>query len=61
MHGWVRGEVSMSESRNAAFAANAAARDLKGAAREAAYSAGQAAAVPHVAEHDLDAVEKTEK
>ena len=35
--------------------ANAAARDLTGAAREAAYAAGQAAAVGHVAAHELGA------
>ena len=52
---WTRGELKMSESRSAAFAANAAANDLKGAAREAAHSAGQAAAVPHVPEHYLGA------
>ena len=32
-----------------------AARDLRGPARWAAYSAGQAACVAHVAEHDLGA------
>ena len=32
-----------------------AARPLRGAARFAAYAAGQAACVPHVAEHDLGA------
>lgn len=53
--GWVRGEVRMMDSRNAAFEANAAARELSGAARFAAYAAGQAAAVPHVAAHDLGA------
>jgi hypothetical protein len=52
---WTRGEVSMSESRTAAFAANAAARDVTGAAREAAHAAGQSAAVPHVAAHELGA------
>lgn len=52
---WVRGEVKMSQARVAAGHANAAARDLLGAARHAAYSAGQAAAVPHVAAHDLGA------
>lgn len=52
---WVRGETTMTESRTAAFAANAAARDVSGAAREAAHAAGQAAAVPHVAAHDLGA------
>jgi hypothetical protein len=52
---WVRGEITMMQSRNAAFTANAAARDLSGAAREAAHAAGQAAAVPHVAAHELGA------
>ena len=33
----------------------AAARDLSGAARHAAYAAGQAAAVAHVAAHELGA------
>ena len=32
-----------------------AARDLEGAARHAAYAAGQAAVVPHVAAHELGA------
>ncbi|GAB7191895.1 hypothetical protein NUM3379_26030 [Kineococcus sp. NUM-3379] len=32
-----------------------AARPLRGAARYAAYAAGQAACVPHVPEHDLGA------
>ena len=45
---WTRGEVTMGDSRSAAFAANAAAR-------EAAHAAGQAAAVPHVAAHELGA------
>lgn len=52
---WVRGEVKMMESRDSAGHAQAAARDLKGAARYAAYAAGQAAAVPHVAAHELGA------
>jgi hypothetical protein len=52
---WTRGVVAMSESRTAAFAANAAAREVAGAAREAAHAAGQAAAVPHVAAHELGA------
>jgi hypothetical protein len=50
---WTRGEVGMSESRMAAFAANAAAREVTGAAREAAHAAGQSAPVPHVAAHEL--------
>lgn len=52
---WVRGEVTMTQSRTAAGHANAAARDLRGAARFAAYAAGQAAAVAHVAAHELGA------
>ena len=45
----------MSQARTAAGHANAAARDLRGAARYAAYAAAQAAAVPHVAAHELGA------
>ena len=45
----------MSDARTAAGHANAAARDLSGAARYAAYSAAQAAAVAHVAAHELGA------
>nr|WP_218855853.1 hypothetical protein [Nocardioides daedukensis] len=52
---WVRGEVTMMESRAAGGHAMGAARDLQGAARYAAYAAGQAAAVAHVAAHDLGA------
>jgi hypothetical protein len=52
---WARGEIKMSQSREAAGGANAAARDLSGAARHAAYAAGQAAAVAHVAAHELGA------
>ncbi|WP_088318696.1 putative immunity protein [Kineosporia sp. R_H_3] len=52
---WTRGEVMMSRSRAAGGHAMAAARDLRGAPRHAAYAAGQAAVVAHVAEHDLGA------
>jgi hypothetical protein len=52
---WVRGEVKMTQARTAAGHAMAAARDLRGAARHAAYAAGQAAVVPHVAAHELGA------
>jgi immunity protein 5 of polymorphic toxin system len=52
---WVRGEVTMTQSRTAAGHANGAARDLSGAPRHAAYAAGQAAAVAHVAAHELGA------
>jgi hypothetical protein len=52
---WVRGEVKMMQSRAAAGRAMAAARDLRGAARHAAYAAGQAGVVAHVAAHELGA------
>ncbi len=52
---WVRGEVTMTEARNAAGHAQAAARVLSGTARHAAFAAGQAAAVAHVAAHELGA------
>jgi hypothetical protein len=52
---WTRGEVTMMQARQGAFEANAAARDVTGAAKYAALSAGQAAAVGHVAAHDLGA------
>ncbi len=52
---WARGEVTMTESRTAAGHANAAARDLRGAARFSAYAAAQSAAVAHVAAHELGA------
>jgi len=51
---WARGEMSMSQAR-AAAGANAAARELRGAARYAAYAAGQAVAVSHVPVHELGA------
>jgi thymidine phosphorylase len=52
---WVRGEVQMTQARTAAGHAMAAARDLRGAPRHAAYAAGQAGAVAHVAAHELGA------
>jgi len=52
---WVRGEVPMMQARAAGGHAMGAARDLSGAARHAAYAAGQAGAVAHVAAHDLGA------
>ena len=52
---WARGETTWWEARTAAGHANAAARDLRGAARHTAYAAGQAAAVGHVAAHELGA------
>ncbi|NLG23382.1 MAG: hypothetical protein GX555_18360 [Actinomycetales bacterium] len=52
---WVAGDLRMMEARAAGGHAMGAARELTGAARHAAYSAGQAACVAHVAEHDLGA------
>jgi hypothetical protein len=52
---WVRGEVKMMQARAAGGHAMAAARDLQGSARHAAYAAGQAGAVAHVAAHELGA------
>lgn len=52
---WTCGECSMTDARSAGGHANAAARNLTGAARFAAFAAGQAACVPHVAAHDLGA------
>lgn len=52
---WAAGEMKMMAARAAGGHAMGAARDLAGAARHAAYSAGQAGAVGHVAAHDLGA------
>lgn len=52
---WADGDLAMMETRSAGGHAMGAARDLRGAARFAAYAAGQAAVVAHVAEHDLGA------
>jgi immunity protein 5 of polymorphic toxin system len=52
---WVRGEVAMMTARAAGGHAMGAARDLQGAPRYAAYAAGQAGAVAHVAAHDVGA------
>lgn len=53
--GWVRGEITMMRARAAGGHAMGAARDLRGAPRNAAYAAGQAAVVAHVAAHELGA------
>ena len=50
---WARGEMAMTQARTADFAANAAAREVSGAAKQAALAAGQARAVAHVAAHEL--------
>lgn len=52
---WVRGEMKMMDARARGGHAMGAARPLRGAARYAAYAAGQAACVGHVPEHDLGA------
>jgi hypothetical protein len=52
---WTRGEVAMMQSRAAGGHAMAAARALTGAPRHAAFAAGQAAVVAHVAAHELGA------
>jgi hypothetical protein len=52
---WTRGEVQMMQARAAGGHAMGAARDLRGAPRYAAYAAGQAAVVAHVAAHELGA------
>lgn len=52
---WARGEMPMMDARARGGHAMGAARDLTGAPRFAAYAAGQAACVGHVAEHDLGA------
>lgn len=54
-HAWTRGEITMRQAHKAAFVANAAARELSGAAKFAALAAGQAVAVAHVAAHELGA------
>ena len=52
---WVRGDVGMMQARAAGGHAMGAARDLRGAPRFAAYAAGQAGVVAHVAAHELGA------
>lgn len=54
-YAWARGEMRMMSARACGGRAMGAARPLRGAARYAAYSAGQAACVGHLAEHDLGA------
>src|SRR5436305_4272857 len=54
-HAWARGDITMTEARSAGGHAMAAARQLRGAPRHAAFAAGQAAVVAHVAAHELGA------
>ncbi|WP_424949262.1 putative immunity protein [Deinococcus sp.] len=52
---WARGELGMMATRAEGGHAMAAARVLTGAARHAAYAAGQAGVTAHVAAHELGA------
>jgi len=52
---WSRGEISMTQARQVAYAAHQAARLATGAAREAARAAGHAVATAHMADHELGA------
>jgi hypothetical protein len=52
---WSRGEISVLQARQAAYAAHAAARAVGGAAHEAARAAGHAVATAHMADHELGA------
>jgi len=52
---WSRGEISMTQAREAAYAAHDAAKVASGAAREAARAAGHAVATAHMADHELGA------
>lgn len=52
---WARGQAKMMHTRAIGGHAMGAARPLRGAARFAAYAAGQAACVAHVPEHGLGA------
>jgi hypothetical protein len=52
---WAAGGAAMMATRAMGGHAMGAARNLRGAPRFAAYAAGQAAVVAHVAEHDLGA------
>ena len=52
---WSRGEMPMTQAREAAYAAHDAARESSGAAAAAARSAGHAAATAHMADHELGA------
>jgi hypothetical protein len=52
---WSRDEISMTQAREAAYAAHDAAKAATGAAREAARAAGHAVATAHMADHELGA------
>jgi hypothetical protein len=52
---WARGEITMTQARDAAYAAHEAAREASGSARLAARAAGHAVATAHMADHELGA------
>lgn len=52
---WARGDITMMQAREFAYAAHAAAREADGAAREVARAAGHAVATAHMADHELGA------
>lgn len=52
---WSRGEIAMTQAREAAYAAHDAAKVTTGAAREVARAAGHAVATAHMADHELGA------
>ena len=52
---WSRGEISMTQVREAAYATHDAAKAATGAARDAARAAGHAVATAHMADHELGA------
>jgi len=52
---WIRGEITITQARTAAFAAHRAAREVSGAATEAARAAAHAVAVAHMADHEIGA------
>ena len=52
---WARGEITMTQAREAAYAAHEAARETTGSASLAARAAGHAAATAHMADHELGA------
>ena len=52
---WSRGEITMTQAREAAYAAHDAAKTATGSAREAARAVGHAVAIAHMADHELGA------
>ena len=54
-YAWSRGEITMIQAREAAYAAHNAAKEANGAASFAARAAGHAVATAHMADHELGA------